>query len=164
MDSFLRIVIIVMPLTGILIVGLIGEKHVQAQRRVTVIFLANIALAALALFLTSKYYACTLSTGFGNCIEESLITLLLFAGSLGLSFKYQIADRMERPGRSKSYISALLFIGAPAVLLFNNLLLWLIAWYVFSYVIYRSLRRSGLHWGFFMIHDDYRDDAVTRRN
>ena len=163
MGTVLRMMVIGVPLAGILLIGLLGEKHNRARQGVTIIFLTFTAISALSLFLAKRYFACALATGIGNCIEESLILLLLIAGSIALSFRYLFAGRIENPGGSRSHISALLLVGAPAALLFDNLLLWFIAWYALSYVIYRSLRNSGLHWGFFMIHDDYRDDAITRR-
>jgi formate hydrogenlyase subunit 3/multisubunit Na+/H+ antiporter MnhD subunit len=156
LDTWLRIGAIGLPLVGVPAIWRFKDKSPRLQRGLASVLFGLAGLAALALFLLNRHYACMLSTGRQNCLGAGLVTLSL----LLLNAVFATVCAVPRDtDKQYDYILMLMLSSAWAGMgLAENLLVLLIFLNLFFYVVYKWLDRKGLGWGFFIVRNDYSDD------
>jgi NADH:ubiquinone oxidoreductase subunit 4 (subunit M) len=155
-DTWLRVIAVVLPLAGALVIWRWGGRFPHAQRWVAAALFGVAGLAALLLFLLNRQYACILTTGRANCLWDGAASLGLFM--LDVLFAVRcIVPPAE--GKRRDLVLMLLLSGAVAGIgLAQNLLLLIVFLNLLLFVGSRWLTGKGLQPRFLVLRDDYKDD------
>lgn len=155
-ELWLRLGAIGISLMGALAIWLWGDKLHHTQRWLAGTAFGATGLIAITLFLINRHYACVFALGDGNCLFDGLATLSLFLLNVIL-VRASVALRGEN--RRTVYILLLLLSSAWAGMgLAENLVVFLIFFYLFFFVLNRWFRMEGFKSGFLKIRNDYEDD------
>jgi NADH:ubiquinone oxidoreductase subunit 4 (subunit M) len=154
-DTWLRVLAISLPLVGAITIWRWGARVGSAQRWVAAIIFGIAGLAALALFLLNRHYACILSPGRASCLVDGLGTLGLFLLDAFFAIRCVVPAAGDK---GRDFISMLLLSGALAGIgLAKNLLVLIIFLNLFLFVGHRWLTRKGFQPRILVLRDDYKD-------
>lgn len=155
-ETWLRIGAIGITLISALVLWLSGDRLHHIQRWLASIIFGITGLIAITLFLLNRHYACVFTLSQENCIFDGLATLSLFVLNVIL-VRASLVLRGEN--RRKVYILLLLLSSAWAGIgLAENLLVFLIFFYLFFFVLNRWFEMEGFKSGFMKLRNDYDDD------
>jgi NADH:ubiquinone oxidoreductase subunit 4 (subunit M) len=155
LGTWLRAVVIGLPLAGALAIWLWVDRCRPAQRWVVAAIFGVAGLVALSLFLLNRQYACMLTSGRANCLLDGAGTLGIFLLDVFLAIRCLVP---AGEGKRRNVILMLLLSGALAGLgLAQNLLVLIVFLNLFLYVGYRWLTGKGFQPRLFILRDDYRN-------
>ncbi len=155
LDTGLRVLAVGLPLAGALIIWRLGDRLGPARSWLAVALFGVVGLAALALFLAERQYACTFALGRQSCLIHGLASLSLVA--LNALFVWRT---LAAAGAIDSQDTALmlLFVAAWAgVGLASELLVFLVSLNLLIFAVNRWLNRRGLKLRYLLMRDDYKD-------
>ena len=154
-DTWLRVVAVGLPLVGAIAIWRWGGRFRRAPRWAAAIIFGIAGLAALALFLLNRHYACILSSGSANCLMDGLGTLGLFLLDTFFAVRCVLPPAGDK---RRDFISMLLLSSALAGMgLAKNLLVLIIFLNLFLFVGQRWLTRKGFQPRILVLRDDYED-------
>lgn len=155
-EPWLRIAAIGISLMGALTIWLWRDKLRHTQCWLAGTIFVTTGLIAMSLFLINRHYVCVFAFGQENCLFDGLATLSLFLLNVILA-RASLVLRGEN--RRTVYILLLLLSSAWAGMgLAENLLVFLMFFYLFFFVLNRWFKMEGFKSGFLKIRDDYEDN------
>jgi hypothetical protein len=154
-DTWLRAIVIGLPLVGALVIWRWGGRFPEAQRWAAAAIFGAAGLAALALFLLNRQYACILASGTKNCLWNGAASLGLFLLDAWFAIRCVVPPG---EGKRRDFIVMLLLSGSLAgVGLAQNLLLLIVFLNLFLFTGSRWLTGKGIQPRFLVLRDDYKD-------